>query len=74
MPHIAWSFFSDKACSECTLQRHNTEILKKVFPEKELHGLSPIFHIYVSVSDLNIPTMGLPILLQENMWIEPENI
>jgi hypothetical protein len=35
----------------------------QIFPEKELHGLSPDFHIHVSVSDLNIPTIGLPILL-----------
>jgi hypothetical protein len=73
MPHIAWSFFSDKACSEC-LQRQNTENSKKVFPEKEFHGHSPNFHIHVSVSDLNIPTMGLPILLQENMWTDPGNM
>ncbi len=31
-------------------------------------GLSPSLHIHVSVSDLFIPTIGLPILLQENMW------
>jgi hypothetical protein len=28
----------------------------------------------VSVSDLYIPTIGLPILLQENMWTNPGNI
>jgi hypothetical protein len=38
-----------------------------VFPEKELRGLSPNFHSHVSVSDLYIPTVGVPILLQENM-------
>ncbi len=52
-----------------TLQRHNTENSKQIFPEKELHGLSPNFHIHVSVSDLYISTIGLPILLQENMGI-----
>jgi hypothetical protein len=50
-----------------TLQRHNTENLKQIFPEKELRGLSPNFHIHVSVSDLYIPMIGLPILLRENM-------
>jgi hypothetical protein len=35
-----------------TLQRHNTENSKQIFPEKELCGLSPHFHIHVSVSDL----------------------
>jgi hypothetical protein len=29
-----------------------------VFPEKELRGLSPNFHIHDSVSDLNITTMS----------------
>jgi len=28
----------------------------------------------VSVSDLYIPTIGLPILLQENMWTDPGHI
>ncbi len=48
-----------------TLQRQNTEISKQIFPEKEYWGLSPNFHIHASVSDLYIPTIGLPILLEE---------
>jgi hypothetical protein len=36
-----------------------------MFPEKELRGHSPNFHIHVSVSDFYIPTIDLPILLQE---------
>jgi hypothetical protein len=48
-----------------TLQRQNTEILKQIFPEKEFWGLSPNFHIHASVSDLYIPMIGLPILLEE---------
>ncbi len=47
------------------LQRQNTEILKQIFPENEYRGLSPNFHIHTSVSDLYIPTIGLPILLEE---------
>jgi hypothetical protein len=47
------------------LQRQNTEISKQIFPEKEYRGLSPNFHIHVSVSDLYIPRIGLPILLEE---------
>jgi hypothetical protein len=39
-----------------------------------LHGLSPNYHIYASVSDLYIPTIDLPILQQENMWTDPWNI
>jgi hypothetical protein len=37
----------------------------KIFSEKEYRGLSPNFHIHASVSDLYIPTTGLPILLEE---------
>jgi hypothetical protein len=42
--------------------------------EKELCGLSPNFYIHVTVSELYSLTIGLPVLLQENMWIDPENI
>jgi hypothetical protein len=47
------------------LQRQNTEISKQIFPEKEYRGLSPNFHLHVSVSDLYTPTIGLTILLEE---------
>ncbi len=43
----------------------NTDILKQIFPEKEYRGLSPNFHIDVSVIDLYVPMIGLPILLEE---------
>jgi hypothetical protein len=48
-----------------TLQRQNTEIWKQVLPEKEYRSPSPNFHIHASVSYLYIPTIGLPILLEE---------
>ncbi len=48
---------------DSTLQRQNTEIFKQLLLEKEYRGLSPNFHIHASVSDLYIPTIGLPILL-----------
>jgi hypothetical protein len=38
-----------------------------------MRGYSPISYIHVSVSDLYIPLIGLPILLQENRWAEREN-
>jgi len=47
------------------LQRTNTENLKQIFPEKELRGQSPNFHIHVFESDLYIHTNDLPIPLQE---------
>jgi hypothetical protein len=52
---------NDTAGALLALQRQNTEISKQIFPEKEYRGLSPNFHIHVSVSDLYIPTIGLPI-------------
>ncbi len=45
-----------------------------VFPEKELCGLCPDFHIHVSVSDLYIPRIGLLIFLQQNRETDPWNI
>jgi hypothetical protein len=38
---------------------------KRIFTVNEVCGHSPSFHIHVSVSDLHIPTIDLPILLQE---------
>jgi hypothetical protein len=46
---------------------------EKIFPEKELRGHIPNFHIHVSASDLYMPTVDLPILLQENMWADAGN-
>ena len=47
-----------------------TENSKHIFPEMKLLNS----YIHVSVSDLYIPTIGLPILLQENRWTDPGNI
>ncbi len=62
----------DPGCA--ALQRQNTENLKQIFPEKELSGYSPNSYIHVSVSDLYITLIGLPILLQENRLTERWNI
>ncbi len=56
-----------------SLQRINTENSKQMLPEKELRGHSPNFHIHVSVSDLYISMMDLPIVLKENRWTDPGN-
>ncbi len=56
------------------LQRHNNENLKQIFPEEKLRCLSPDFLIHLSVRDLYIPTIGLSILRQENLWPDPGNI
>jgi hypothetical protein len=56
------------------LQRHSTENSKQIFPEKELRGLNPNVHIHVSVSDLYIPRIGLPILIcGQNLGIYKSN-
>jgi hypothetical protein len=55
--------FAEIGSSHC--YDKNAENLKQIFQEKEYGGLSPNFHIHVSVSELYIPTMGLPFLLEE---------
>jgi hypothetical protein len=56
------------------LQRYYTENSKHIFPEKELRGQSPNSYIHNSVCDLNIPTIGLHIMLQQNRWTDRGNI
>ncbi len=58
------------------LRTANTQYRKSkhIFPEKGLRGPSPNFHIHVSVCDLYIPMISLPIQLQESMWIDPGNV
>jgi hypothetical protein len=51
--------------------KHYTENSKQIFPERELRGHSPNFRIHVSVSDLYIPRIDLPILL---LCTDPGNI
>jgi hypothetical protein len=66
-----------KPIFRCTaLQRANTKKFEKhsKFKKIKLRAHSPDFHIRVSVSDLYIPTIDLPILMQENMWTNPGNI
>jgi hypothetical protein len=40
----------------------------------KLRCLSPNSYIHVSVSDLYIPTIGLPVLLQKNRWTDRGNM
>jgi hypothetical protein len=49
--------------------------LKQIFLEKEYRGLSPNFHIHVSVSELYIPTIdGSSFSARGNMWTDAGNI
>ncbi len=70
--HTNWKGYVSKTkiLREPTMQRQNAENLKQIFPEKEYRGLSPNFHIHVSVSELYTPTMGLPVLLEEICGLE----
>ncbi len=45
-----------------------------VFPGKELRGLSPSFHIHVSVSDSYVRRIGPHIFLQQNRQTDHGNI
>ncbi len=58
-----YSTYVQTLVSGKTLQRNNTENWIKIFPEKELCGNSPNFHIHVSARDFYIPTIDLPSLL-----------
>jgi hypothetical protein len=42
-----------------------------LFPKHNYNVLSPNFHIHISVRDLYIPRIGLPILLQPNRQTDP---
>jgi hypothetical protein len=50
------------------------KIWKKIFSERKLRGPGPNFYIHISVSNLYIPTIGLPTWLQQIKWTGPGNI
>jgi hypothetical protein len=45
-----------------------------IFPEQELNGLSPNFHINMPLSDFYNPTTVLPIFLKQNRQTDRGNI
>jgi hypothetical protein len=53
---------------------HNLNGAASLFPKKNYNVLSPNVRIHVSVGDLYIPRIGLPILLQPNRQTDPGNI
>jgi hypothetical protein len=48
--------------------------LKLLFPKQKNNVLSPSSYTHISVRDLYISKIGLPILLQGIMWIDPGKI
>jgi hypothetical protein len=69
-----WSVISGKHSSSLPSLSHCNENRIHVFPEKELRGLSPKFHIHVSVSDFNLPKIDPHIFPQQNRQTNCGNI
>jgi hypothetical protein len=55
-----------------TLQRHNTENSKQIFPEKELHAYIHNSYIQVSVSDLYTYRVGCALTFASEAKFEIE--
>jgi hypothetical protein len=47
---------------------------KLLFPKQNYNIMCPSSYAQISVRDLYISRIGLPILLQGNMWTDPRNI
>jgi hypothetical protein len=54
---------------KCQVSIYEFPLMKLFFPKQNHNVLSPC-----SYRDLYISRIGLPILLQGNMWTDPENI
>jgi hypothetical protein len=48
--------------------------MKLLFPKQNYDVLSPISCTHISVRNFYISRIGLPVLLQGNMWTDPVNI
>jgi hypothetical protein len=48
--------------------------MKLLFPNQTYNVLSPSSYTLISVRDLYISKIGLPVLLDENMWTDHGNI
>ncbi len=75
--------FKQERQETISLASHQTSIMAKTqywkletnIPIKgNARPQSQFLYIHVSVSDLYMPTIGLPILPQENRWTDPRNI
>jgi hypothetical protein len=59
---------------KCLVPNYVFSEMKLFFPKQNYNVLSPSSYIHISVRDLYISRIGLPILLQGIMWTDPENI
>ncbi len=48
--------------------------IKLLLPKQNYNVLSPSFYSHICLRDLYISRIGLPILLQGNMWTDPGNM
>ncbi len=48
--------------------------MKLLFPKQNYNSLSPSSYTHIPVIDIYISRIGLPMLVQENMWTDHENI
>ncbi len=53
---------------------HEVPEMKLLFPKQNYNVLSSSSNTHISVRDLYISRIGLPIPLRENMWTDPGNI
>ncbi len=58
----------------CTVKTEYWKFETNISKKGIERGLSPNFHIHLFLSDLYIPRIGLPILLQGNMWTDTGNV
>ncbi len=59
---------------KCLVPLYVLPEMKLLLPNQNYNVLSSSFYTHISVRDLYISRIGLPILLQGNMWTDPGNI
>jgi hypothetical protein len=59
---------------KCLVPSYVFPEIKMLFPKQNYNVLFPSSFTHISMRDLYISRIGLPILLQENMWTDPGNI
>ncbi len=59
---------------KCVVPIHEFPEMKLLFPKQNYNVLSPSSYSHISVRDLCISRIGLPIPLHGNMWTDPGNI
>jgi hypothetical protein len=77
MPQLKW--FCSHTANEgpvriqfkCLVPIYVFPVMKLLFPKQKYTVLSPNSYTHISVRDLYISWIGLPILLQGNMWTDP---